>query len=312
MAAPRCLCLVNGRSGGGLGQVLLAGLQRSLGPAAVVDLTTASMDRSVAKYFDRVDRFLACGGDGTAAWLLETVRREAGERGCQAKPVGILPLGTGNDLARWLLGGRPADALASWSQTVDRLLRAPVHQLDRWLVLGAGDPRPSYLYLSVGADARIAMHFDTLRRQHPWLFRSAAGNKALYGMLGLLHRPELVPVDWLGRPSRRSPLRSLVLANIGSYAGGGILTASDRSDDGRFEVYGFHSPIDLSCVTRLGRQRRPLARLGAIDFHLRRPMVAQIDGEPLLLAAGFYGLRHGGQVPVLAPGLVTRSSPAEA
>lgn len=79
-------------------------------------------------------RVLVCGGDGTVAWVLDAIERFEFE---SPPPVAILPLGTGNDLARVLQwGGGLSNALGKGG--IGGLLHdidhSAVTMLDRWSV----------------------------------------------------------------------------------------------------------------------------------------------------------------------------------
>ena len=84
-------------------------------PLQVFDLTKGGPGPAIQMFKHVPDvRLLACGGDGTAGWVLsvlDKVRHTANtdtSTHCvqvdlkHPPPVGVLPLGTGNDLSRSL------------------------------------------------------------------------------------------------------------------------------------------------------------------------------------------------------------------
>ena len=170
------------------------------------------------------DVVIACGGDGTASAVAQGI---AG-RGANAPTMSVVPLGTGNDLARvlgWAAGcHRNLPALVQAWQTATRRV------LDRWRLEGPGMRRSWCNYLSLGIDARVALHFHHLRLRHPQLVRGAVVNRTLYGVLGAQQRGSALArvVRLPGAVVMPGWASVLVLGNIPSYAGG-----ADHADAAR-------------------------------------------------------------------------------
>ena len=62
-------------------------------------------------------RILVCGGDGTVGWVLSHLDKAQRHLRCTDPPMAVLPVGTGNDLARVLGYG------SGWSgESVDGIL----------------------------------------------------------------------------------------------------------------------------------------------------------------------------------------------
>lgn len=93
------LCFVNTKSGGKHGIFAMKELKSLLNPVQVIDLQKCDpMGPLLAFSVIPSFRVLVCGGDGSVRWILNCIERLSAE---QRPPVAILPLGTGNDLARY-------------------------------------------------------------------------------------------------------------------------------------------------------------------------------------------------------------------
>lgn len=100
-----------------------------LNPRQVFDLTDGGPGPAI-EMFRHVPnvKLLACGGDGTVGWLLSVLDKVTIE---PPPAVGVLPLGTGNDLSRSLGWGggyidEPISKILSSLQNADSVL------MDRW------------------------------------------------------------------------------------------------------------------------------------------------------------------------------------
>eukprot|EP00053_Salpingoeca_punica_P019233 m.193166 g.193166 ORF g.193166 m.193166 type:complete len:1123 (-) comp17594_c0_seq1:472-3840(-) len=123
---------VNPKSGSNDGVCFLRNFKHLLNPLQVFDVTHGGprvglrMFRSCPSF-----RALGCGGDGTIGWILQ----EADRLGMNKLQLGVLPLGTGNDLARVLCWGAAfSDKEQVLSEFIDGVEKAKVSLLDRWSV----------------------------------------------------------------------------------------------------------------------------------------------------------------------------------
>uniref|UniRef100_A0A8C3HIX4 diacylglycerol kinase (ATP) n=1 Tax=Chrysemys picta bellii TaxID=8478 RepID=A0A8C3HIX4_CHRPI len=127
------LVFVNSKSGDNQGVKFLRRFKQSLNPAQVFDLMNGGPHLGL-RLFQKFDNFriLVCGGDGSVGWVLSEIDKLSLHKQCQ---LGVLPLGTGNDLARVLGWGGSCDDDTQLPQILEKLERASTKMLDRWSIM---------------------------------------------------------------------------------------------------------------------------------------------------------------------------------
>uniref|UniRef100_A0A8U8CMA9 Diacylglycerol kinase n=1 Tax=Geospiza parvula TaxID=87175 RepID=A0A8U8CMA9_GEOPR len=127
------LAFVNSKSGDNQGVKFLRKFKQFLNPAQVFDLMNGGPHLGL-RLFQKFSTFriLVCGGDGSVGWVLSEIDALGLHKQCQ---LGVLPLGTGNDLARVLGWGSLCDDDTQLLQVLEKLERATTKMLDRWSVL---------------------------------------------------------------------------------------------------------------------------------------------------------------------------------
>ena len=259
------IVFLNPKSGGNQGAKLMRRFQSLLNPRQVFDLTKGG-PRPAIEMFKSVPevRLLACGGDGTAGWVLSVLDKV---KMSHPPPVGVLPLGTGNDLSRSLGwgGGYMDEPLGDILLAIQS---ADVISMDRWRLETLPDPDSPRSqkgvdfppldvvnnYFSLGVDAQIALQFHEAREANPEKFSSRVRNKMYYTQAGgvdLLKAKwrklsEMVSVECDGvdvTPRlRQLKVHSVLFLNISCFGSGtrpwDSSKGSQKLDDGLIEVVG--------------------------------------------------------------------------
>jgi diacylglycerol kinase (ATP) len=217
------------------------------------------------------DLVIVCGGDGTVA---------AAALGAQQAglPIGILPLGTANDLARTLALPLDLDAAA------EVIARGRTRRIDLGLVNG----RAFFNVASVGLSAELARRLTGSEKQRWGRLAYAVG--ALKVATGA--RPFRATIERCGASGDRTRVRTLQIAvgNGRYYGGGQVVHAQAQIDDGRLDLYSL-SPKAVWKLALLFADFRS-GRHGAwdevltarcTDFWLRtdEPMPVNTDGDLL-------------------------------
>ncbi|XP_042081778.1 diacylglycerol kinase iota isoform X2 [Haplochromis burtoni] len=306
------LVFVNPKSGGNQGAKVLQMFMWILNPRQVFDLSQGGL-REALELYRKVPnlRILACGGDGTVGWILSALDELQMN---PQPPVAVLPLGTGNDLARTLnWGGGYTDEPVS--KVLCHVEDGSVVQLDRWNLLvekSSAQPEEGTQklplnvfnnYFSLGFDAHVTLEFHESREANPEKFNSRFRNKMFYAGAAFsdflqrssrdLSKHVRVVCDGTDLTPKIQELKfqCIVFLNIPRYCAGTMPWGNtgdhrdfepQRHDDGCIEVIGF-TMASLAAL-QVGGHGERLHQCREVILTTYKTVPVQVDGEPCRLA----------------------------
>ncbi|XP_024086284.1 diacylglycerol kinase theta isoform X3 [Cimex lectularius] len=259
------LVFVNVKSGGCQGLELITSFRKLLNPYQVFDLDNGGplpglyVFRHIKDY-----KILVCGGDGTIGWVLQCLDNVGQDSECSSPPCAIVPLGTGNDLARVLRWGPGFTGGEDPINLLRDVIDAEEIRLDRWTVIfhpedksedktqqisnstGTGSTSEEVStvmvmnnYFGIGIDADLCLDFHNAREENPNKFNSRLHNKGVYVKMGLrkivgrklckdLHREVKLEVD--GKLVDLPPVEGIIILNILSWGSGANPWGLEKED----------------------------------------------------------------------------------
>lgn len=223
------------------------------------------------------DVVVAAGGDGT-------VREVARALANTPAALGLLPLGTGNLLARNLglpvldLQAAVSTALHGQERSIDMGTMTQENS-----VTGESSSSAFLVMGGIGLDAEVlAATRDDLKERVGWMAYSEAGVRLLPG------RRTKMSISLDGEPPRVRKVRSILFANIGRLPAGIDFIPEARMDDGLLDVVVM-SPRSLAgwlwlagkVVTKYPKDLPVIdhRRARTVEISVGQPTRTQLDGD---------------------------------
>ncbi|XP_046959945.1 diacylglycerol kinase epsilon [Vanessa cardui] len=320
------IIFANRKSGSNRSDEVLSIFRGLLNPLQIIDISLMGPEQ-VIRWLPERCKILVAGGDGTVAWVLNTLYSAPHIKAS----VGILPMGTGNDLAR-ALGWGPGCSNLNAHSIISSLKQAKIQILDRWKITirpkrgRLGRLRPervlfAYNYASVGVDAQVALDFHRARSQFLYRYASRYLNYLAYALLGVgralddggcggLERRMRVRVGpHAARALALPPLQALVVLNIPSWGAGVDLwslgseddVGEQYVDDGKVEVVGVSSSFHIARLQCGLAEPYRFTQTSHVQIELEGSCAMQVDGEPWMQGSATIFVEPAGQSTMLRP-----------
>lgn len=326
------IILANPKSGSNRSDEVLSLFRGLLNPIQVVDISATSPER-VVKWLPSRCRVIVAGGDGTVAWVMNSLLSSPHIKAA----VAILPMGTGNDLSRVLGWGTGGNSILEADEIISSVQEATPQPLDRWKVTitpqrsRLGRLRQlrvlyAYNYASIGVDAQVALDFHQARRQFLYRYASRTLNYMAYAFLGVgraldagsceeLERHMRVYLNGVVEPLQLPPLQALVALNITSWGAGVDLWSMGNEDevgeqsinDGKLEVVGISSSFHIARLQCGLAEPYRFAQTSSLKIELEGSCAMQVDGEPWMQGPATILIEPAGQSLMLQ----AKSNPSE-
>ncbi|KAI1716192.1 diacylglycerol kinase accessory domain-containing protein [Ditylenchus destructor] len=332
------LVLVNVKSGGCQGTELISAFRRFLNPFQVFDVLKGGplvglyVFRNIPKY-----RILAAGGDGTIGWVLQCLDIAKQDAACFSPPCGIVPLGTGNDLARVLRWGGGYTGEENPADILKDIIEAEEVRLDRWAVVfheeersqppttSAGvetnteteqmmnnpEDQTSMIimnnYFGIGIDADVCLRFHNKRDANPEKFSSRLINKTVYVKIGLrkafFERNckdlwKRIEVEVDGKPIELPSCEGIIILNLMSWGSGANPWGTAKEEAGFQKPTHYDGLLEIVGIT-------DVSRLGLIQSKLAAGIRIAQGGSIKITTRDEWPVQVDGEPHVQPPGTIT-------
>ncbi|GMT34348.1 hypothetical protein PFISCL1PPCAC_25645, partial [Pristionchus fissidentatus] len=332
------LVLVNVKSGGCQGSELMKAFRKLLNPFQVFDVLKGGplvglyVFRNIPKY-----RILACGGDGTIGWVLQCLDIAKQDAACFSPPCGIVPLGTGNDLARVLRWGGGYTGEENPLDILKDVIEADEVRLDRWAVVFHEEERSQpptssggevgvtgeagtmsnpedqtsmiimNNYFGIGIDADVCLKFHNKRDANPEKFSSRLFNKTQYVKIGLqkvfFERTckdlwKRIELEVDGKPVELPNIEGIIVLNLLSWGSGANPWGTAKEETPFTKPTHYDGLLEVVGIT-------DVSRLGLIQSKLAAGIRIAQGGSIKITTHEEWPVQVDGEPHVQSPGTIT-------